>query len=79
MKKMKTVIMNNDSTTGVDSNIANNKPEDMLAEEKMGGKYRDPDLFSADRLIDKMSANLEAAEAATHEHPLRTENTPNDQ
>jgi hypothetical protein len=63
------------SNSPVESNIANNKPEDMVEDYKMGGKYTDPNLFAADRLISKMADNLAVSEALTDERPLITENT----
>lgn len=46
--------------------------------DEMDGKYYDPDLFPADKILDKMAPNLAEAEARTKERPLRTENTPID-
>lgn len=57
------------------SNIAGNKPRDMVEESKMGMKYSDPDLFPADKLIQKMGSNMAQAEALTDENPLWTPKT----
>lgn len=58
-----------------DSNVANNKPEDMAEESQKGVKYGDPNLFPADKLIRDNADNLATSEAQTNENPLRTENT----
>jgi len=59
----------------LNGNIADNAPEDMVNENKMGGKYTEADLFPADRLISKMGDNMAKAEAQINETPLWTEKT----
>lgn len=57
------------------SNIADNPPEDLADEDKMGFKYQDEDLFPADRLISKMGKNMAIAESRVDDKPLWTEKT----
>lgn len=50
----------------------------MAPESQMGGQYSDPDLWAVDKLKSKMGINMAISEALIDEHPLRTENTPDD-
>lgn len=57
------------------SNVANNKPNDMVEDSKMGLKYANPILFPADSLISKMGDNMAKSEALTNERPMWTAKT----